>query len=630
MRFLVLALLCLLPNIAQAAASAVFSTPRDSVQLISQANAATDGTLTLGLKFSLKPGWHIYWSNPGDAGFAPALTPQAPTIFGPLRFPPPALLLQGPVAAYVLSGNVLLPFTAQHVGASIQAEAHWLVCSDICVPEQADFSLPLTGGPSAEAAEFLPPQIVPSPFTAQISPNGTLSVTGPTATQVRQAWFFPTTPNLLVNTAPQKLSFTGDGLRLKLKLLQPQHSPLSGVLELTDRAGNMQALDLTAAPGPNPAQPPYLLLALLGGLILNLMPCVFPILAMKALALTRLGGAAAQKIRHEALGYSAGVLVSMLVLGGAILGLRALGASVGWGFQFQSPVFVALIAWVIFAATLNLAGLFELSAPAALGRIPAQHSFLTGVLAVAVATPCTAPFMGGAMAAALVAPAPYALGIFGALGLGLALPFLLLALVPRLAGFMPRPGAWMPWLQRALAVPMAATFLWLAWVLSHQAGPRGLTVLAGGTAILLLSLTMRRLRPLALICLLLLPLLRNDDSAPTLSLPNSEPYSAAQLAELRAAHQPVFVDLTAAWCVTCLVNEATTLSTPATQAAFAAHHVQLLVGDWTNRNPEISALLAANNRDGVPLYLFYPANGGAPKILPQVLDAAIVRDAISG
>ena len=493
---------------------------------------------------------------------------QAPTTFGPLRFPPPALFLQGPVAAYVLSGNVLLPFTAQHVGTSVQANASWLVCSNICVPEQTHFSLPLTGGPSAEAALFTPPQIAPSPFAAKISPDGTLSVTGPTARQVVSARFFPTTQNLLVNAAPQKLSFTAAGLRLKLKLLQPQHSKLSGVLELTDRAGNMQALDLTATPGPNPAHPPYLLLALLGGLILNLMPCVFPILAMKALAIARLGGAAAQKIRHEALGYTAGVLVAMLLLGSALLALRALGSSVGWGFQFQSPIFVALVAWLIFAATLNLAGLFELSAPAALGRIPAQHSFLTGVLAVIIATPCTAPFMGGAVAAALTAPAPYALGIFGALGLGLALPFLLLALAPRLAGFVPRPGAWMLWLQRALAIPMAGTFLWLAWVLSRQAGPRGLTVLAGGAAILLLSLTMRRLRPLALICLLLLPLLHGTADARPLSWPDAEPYSAARLAELRAEHQPVFVDLTAAWCVTCLVNEATTLSTPAMQADF--------------------------------------------------------------
>jgi thiol:disulfide interchange protein DsbD len=630
MRFLLLALFSLLPSFAHAAASAVFSTPRDSVQLISQANAATDGTLTLGLKFSLKPGWHIYWSNPGDAGYAPTLTPQGPATFGPFRFPPPSLFLQGPVAAYVLSGNVLLPFTAQHVGNSVQADASWLVCSNICVPEQAHFSLPLAGGPSAQAAEFSPSQIVPSPFSVHISPNGTLSVAGATATQVAGARFFPAAQGVLVNAAPQKLSFTDDGLRLKLKLLQPAHGPLSGVLELTDPAGNMQALDLTATPGPNPARPPYLLLALLGGLILNLMPCVFPVLAMKALALARLGGAAAQKIRHEALGYSAGVLVAMLLLGGAMLTFRALGHSVGWGFQFQSPIFVALVAWVILAATLNLAGLFDLSAPAALGRIPAQHSFLTGALAVLVATPCTAPFMGGAMAAALIAPAPYALGIFAALGVGLALPFLLLAVAPRLAGFVPRPGAWMVWLQRALALPMAATFLWLAWVLSHQAGPRGLTVLAGGAAILLLSLTMRRLRPLALMCLLLLPLLHSRAQARTLSLPNSEPYSAAQLADLRAAHQPVFVDLTAAWCVTCLVNEETTLSTPAVQADFAAHHVRLLVGDWTNRNPEISALLAANNRNGVPLYLFYPADGGAPKILPQVLDAAIVRAAISG
>ena len=228
MRFLLLGLLCLLPSVAHAAASEVYSTPRDSVQLISKANAATDGALTLGLKFSMKPGWHIYWSNPGDAGYAPTLTAQAPTIFGPFQFPPPSLFLQGPVAAYVLSGNVLLPFTAQHVGNSVQASASWLVCSNICVPEQAHFSLPLTGGPSAEAALFTPPQIVPSPFAAHISPNGTLSVTGATATQVSSARFFPTAQNVLVNAAPQKLSFTSDGLRLKLKLLQPAHGSLSG------------------------------------------------------------------------------------------------------------------------------------------------------------------------------------------------------------------------------------------------------------------------------------------------------------------------------------------------------------------------------------------------------------------
>jgi len=591
---LFLLLFLLLPSLARAATSNVATTPRDTVSLISATNSPANGSITLGLRFQLAPGWHIYWSNPGDAGLAPQITLDPPASAGPFSFPPPEFLLQGPVGAYVLSGDVLLPFTATGVGGTAAATATWLVCSDICVPEHASFSLALTGGRSAEAALFTPSKIVASPFSAKIAPDGTLSLAGPTSAQVRSARFFPYFPGSVVNAAAQPLTFTVDGLALQLTTA-PGFKPgqkLTGIIELTDKSGAMQALDLTAIPGVAPSRTPlavWLGFAFLGGLILNLMPCVFPILAIKALAIARLGGHAGAKVRREALGYAAGVLAAFLVLGVALLLFRAAGAEIGWGFQFQSPIFVAVIAAIILAIALNLAGVFEISGFANFGNVLAQRgSFFTGLLAVVAATPCTAPFMGGAVAAALAAPPAAALGIFCALGLGLAAPVLLLAIIPAIAGVFPRPGAWMRYLQRALSIPMFATFLWLGWVLVHE----------------------------------------TTASAAPLTLRGAEPFSESRLDTLRAAGQPVFIDMTAAWCVTCLVNERSSLDTPEVQSAFAAGHVHVLVGDWTNRDPVITVFLQANHRDGVPLYVFYPARGGS-RILPQILTPGLVIAAIS-
>ncbi len=616
-----------IPGLAFGASSNVFSSARDTVRLVSQSNAAVQGNVTLGLQFKLAPGWHVYWSNPGDAGFAPAVTPSDGAKFGAITFPPPELLRQGPVVAYVLSGDVLLPFEASKVGNSVNAAANWLVCSDICVPEHATFSLALNGGVSAEAALFGMNPVVPSPFAATITPDGTLRLTGPTRGQVVKARFFPTDSGRVDDDAPQALGFAADGVTLKLKLLAGT-SGLRGVVELTDKSGQMQALAVNPAPVAAPAHLPFLLLAFLGGLVLNLMPCVFPILAMKAVGFVRLGGAAHGHIRREALGYTAGVVAAMLVLAGVLLALRALGAAVGWGFQLQSPIVVALTGWLIFGVALNLAGVFEVFAPAWLRHVPAQNSFLTGVLAVVVATPCTAPFMGAAVAAALNAPVLIALGIFFALGLGLALPFLLVAVLPQLAARLPRPGAWMLWLQRVLSLPMLATFLWLGWVLFRQAGMNGVVLFAAGALVLLLAVSVKRLRPVGFAALLVLPFLHGEAGAKTLTLPGAEPYTPARLAALRASKKPVFVDLTAAWCVTCLVNDVDTLSTPPVQAAFARNHVAVLVGDWTAKDPAITALLAENDRDGVPLYLFYAPGAASPVVLPQILTPGIVQAAV--
>ncbi|MGE4480326.1 protein-disulfide reductase DsbD family protein [Acidocella sp.] len=630
MRFLLPLALLLLPHLALAASSPSYHSSRDEVRLISAANQADNGQVTLALDFKLKPGWHIYWRDPGDAGFPPSVSADAPTALGPIAFPPPEFFSQAGIGAYVLSGHVVLPFTASHVsGDQVSVQAHWLVCSDQCVPEHADFTLPLTGGASAEAGLFpAGPSIVPSPYPAHLSADGTLCLTGVSASQVKTARFFPDSASVLVNDAPQPLSFDTGGLALRLKLAGPPPAKLSGVVELTDPSGQTQALSLTATPAPPASHAPWWLLALAGGLILNLMPCVFPVLAMKAAAFARMGGAAHGHIRREALGYTAGILLSMAVLGGVLLGLRAAGIGAFWGFQFQSPIFVALAAWVILAAGLSLAGLFHLSMPGFIGRIPAQHSFFTGLLAVLVATPCTAPFMGAAIAAALaMAPLP-AMGLFLALGLGLALPILVLAAVPHLAAALPRPGRWMMVAQKILAVPMFATFLWLGWVLFRQAGLPGLALL--GLGALALGLALPRRPVFALLVLVLLPFFHAAPAADALSLPDAKPYSAAALAALRADGKPVFIDLTAAWCITCQVNERSTLASATVQKLFKDKHVTVLVGDWTDRNPAITALLTANHRAGVPLYLYYPPGGGQPVKLPQILTPGIVSAALSG
>jgi thiol:disulfide interchange protein DsbD len=588
--FFLLVLACLLPHFAPAATSNIFTSPRDSVSLISQTN--NPGTVTLALTFHLNPGWHIYWSNPGDAGVPPQITLAPPAAAGPLSFPPPELLSQPPVTDYVLSGNFLLPFTATNTGPAIAADTHWLVCADICVPEHAHFSLALTGGPANEASQFTPPQVIPSPFPATITPQGLLTLTGPTAAQVKSAYFFPTAPGQIQNSADQPLSFTNVGLSLQLTPARNfDAKTFTGLLELTDKSGAMQALALSPTLSTASATPllTWLALAFLGGLILNLMPCVFPILALKALAIIRASGQHHAQIRRESFAYTAGILTAFTLIGGTLILLRALGSKIGWGFQLQSPIFIAAMALLILAIALNLAGIFKVNALQNIGNsLAARGSFFTGLLAVAVATPCTAPFMGGAIAAALAAPLPAAFGIFLALGIGLSAPFLVIALIPATARLLPRPGAWMILVQRLLSIPMFATFLWLTWVFTTQLNP----------------------------------------AATPLTLPDAQPFSQSLLAQDRAAKTPVFIDMTAAWCITCLVNEHSSLENPAVQSAFAAAHIKTLVGDWTNRNPEISAFLEANHRDGVPLYLYYAPDAATPVTLPQILTPQIILNAI--
>ncbi len=643
---------------AQAMESAAVSSPRLTATLVSDTDAAAPGTpLHVGLRLRIAPGWHTYWQNPGDAGAPPDLTLTLPdgASAGPMAWPTPRRMPEGPLMTYGYTGEVLLPLVVTP-GAGplrIEAAATWLVCERICVPEEGRFTLDLPSGApalSAEAPWFAAAAASiprPSPFEARIAPDGTLSLAGAglSAATVRDAWFFPATADMVEPAAPQPLTVQEGVVALALKTA-PGTGSLAGVVVLQDPGGQESALQVDAAPGPAAAAPApllrTLLLAALGGLILNLMPCVFPVLAMKAMGIARLSGAERGAVRGHALSYTLGVLLAFGALGAALAGVRAAGGAVGWGFQFQSPAFVAALAWVLFGVGLNLSGVFGVGARlAGAGQgLAAQGghagSFFTGLLAVLVATPCTAPFMGAAIAAALAAPPAVTLAVFLAMGLGLAAPYAALAVLPGMARLLPRPGPWMDVLRGALAFPMYGAAAWLVWVVSLQAGSDG--VLATGVGLVLVALAAwslglaqaaggrgRRLGGgVALAAVLAAAaVLAGIGAAPPApaqaAAEGTERFSAARLAALREEGRPVFVNMTAAWCVTCLVNERVALSPASVRRAFADHRVAYLKGDWTRGDAEITAFLRGHARDGVPLYVLYPPGSAAPFVLPQIL-----------
>jgi len=659
-----LTLLALLAWGLSAPAIALESAPvrseRLTATLLSDTDAVAPGvTLHMALRLRIAPGWHTYWQNPGEAGAPPELSWTLPpgTTAGEIAWPVPQRLAEGPVMTYAYTNEVVLPVVVTPGPGALHAEvaATWLVCERICVPEEGRFVLDLPkGAPTASkeapliaaALEQVPR---PSPFMARVAPDGTLTLAGDglSAATVQDAWFFPADWGAIKDAAPQPVTVGAGTVSLALRpgAAFKAAAPLSGVVVLRDPGGQSSALTIQATPGPAvvTAVAPLvqtLLFAFLGGLILNLMPCVFPVLAMKAMAVARLGGQARQAVRGQALGYTAGVLVAFGVLGGGLLAARAAGAAAGWGFQFQSPVFVAVLAAVLLTVGLNMSGVFAIgSRLAGAGQGLASQgghggSFFTGLLAVVVATPCTAPFMGAAIAAGLAAPAVVTMAVFGAMGLGLAAPYALLAVAPGLARWLPRPGAWMDVLKGALAFPMYAAAAWLVWVVSLQAGSAGVLATVAGLVLVAFAAWAfgvaqaagqrgRRLGQgiAAMAVVAAVAVIAGIGPAPAaaaVASEGSEPFTALRLAALREEGRPVFVNMTAAWCVTCLVNERVALSPAPVRRAFVDRNVVYLKGDWTRGDPEITAFLRSHARDGVPLYVFY-APGQAPVILPQIL-----------
>jgi thiol:disulfide interchange protein DsbD len=661
-RLLIALLLVLFALPAAALESAPVTSKRATATLVSDTDAVTPGQpFRVALRLRLAEGWHTYWKNPGDAGVPPDLTldlPQGVTA-GPIDWPAPRRIAEGSVMTYSYTGDLLLPVTVTPTAAAapvnLTAHATWLVCKDICVPEEGDFRLDLAAGkasPSPQAPLFAEHDRMvprPSPWPATVSADGALWVKGPelNASTVVDAWFIPDQSGRIQDIAPQLLSVRTDGFVLSLKPRKAAalDTGVSGILSVLDRSGQQTNVTVTASPGAapemmSPPLPRVLAFAFLGGLILNLMPCVFPILAMKAVGFA--AGAARGKAHAHALSYTLGVLVTFAGLAGALLVARAAGTAAGWGFQFASPIFVAGMAWLLFGVGLNLSGVFQVGTPLASvgGRLADRHghlgSFFTGLLAVLVATPCTAPFMSVAVAAGLAAAPPVTMLVFLVMGLGLAAPYVMLSCVPGLARRIPRPGRWMELLKQGLAFPMYGAAVWLLWVVSQEAGPPG--VLAAATGFVLLGFSAwvlgisqtatgrnRRFGHSAAVAALLAALAVlsgiavSEPGTAAEASAGGEAFSAARLAALRAEGRPVFVDMTAAWCVTCLVNERVALDSTSVQQAFAERRVAYLKGDWTRQAPDITAYLREHGRDGVPLYVYYPPDDGPPRILPQIL-----------
>jgi thiol:disulfide interchange protein DsbD len=661
LRAMLLALFAFWGLPAVALESAPATSPRASASLVSDVDSgvAPGHAFRVGLWLRLAPGWHTYWQNPGDAGVPAELDLDLPsgTTAGPIVWPAPQRVAEGSLMTYAYNGEVLLPVTitpSTEGKTSIKAHANWLVCRDICVPEEADFRLDLPAGnasPSAQAPLFAAAdrQVPrPSPWHAVVGQDGTLFVQGPelTPATVDDAWFIPDAPGTIRDSAAQPLTVWHGGFTLGLrpgKAFRPANE-LSGILSIRDRSGLETDVALHAAAGTVPPRPPTMRLqrllgvAFLGGLILNLMPCVFPVLALKVVGLA---GAARSKARWQAVAYTAGVLVAFAVLGAALLVARAAGTAAGWGFQFQSPVFVAAMALLLFAVGLNLSGVYEVGSGLVrtghgLATRPGQlGSFCTGLLAVVVATPCTAPFMGVAIAAGLAAPPAVTMLVFLAMGIGLAAPYAVLAAVPGLWRTAPKPGRWMEVLRQALAFPMYGASAWLVWVVSQEAGSSGVLGTLAGVVLLgfggwMLGITQsgtdrgRRIGQSAAAAALLAALAVLSGIAVAPAAPTSvveagaEPFSPSRLAALRAEGRPVFVNMTAAWCVTCLVNERVAISSDAVRQAFSERRVTYLKGDWTRQDPQITDFLRENGRDGVPLYVYYPPHG-QPTVLPQIL-----------
>jgi thiol:disulfide interchange protein DsbD len=695
----------LLPAAASAqSAGSVVTTQRVRAELLAQAPQGIQPgqPLWVGLQIAHQPEWHTYWKNPGDSGLPTELKWTLPPGIeaGEIAWPVPRKIPVGPLANYGYEGTVLLPvpltvtpaFQPSAFGdAKIELKASWLVCKRECIPEEGSFTLKLpvrsTTALNAtlfQAAWDAQPKQIDAAASARVDGQKLqVRVPGlPAAARGKTLEFFPETPEIVDPAGKWTQAWDGDTWTASVPL-SPHRSEGPALLPVVMAAADghawrseakvagawpAAAVAATAVPpaleqalrnnaaaqAAAPAAPSTgflaaLLGALVGGLILNLMPCVFPVLAIKVVGFTR-HASDRRSHRISGLAYTAGVVVSFAALGALLLALRAAGEQLGWGFQLQSPAVVAGLAALFTLLALNLSGLFEFGSllPSSVASLEARHpvadAFLTGVLAVAVASPCTAPFMGASLGLAIVLPGWQALAIFIALGLGLALPYLLASWVPAVARWLPRPGAWMETFRRLMAFPLFATVAWLVWVLGQQSGIDGagaLLALLVAMSMVVWALTLRGRTRVALASLAVAGLaviawstggaITRVAAAPVPvagAQDRWQPWDANRVQQLLAEGRPVFVDFTAAWCVTCQVNKRTTLGRAELLADFDARRYALLRADWTRRDPAISAALAQLGRSGVPVYVVYRP-GQPPVVLSEVLSVDEVRSAIA-
>ena len=644
-----------------------------------------------GLYFKLEPGWHVYWQNAGDSGEPPHIHWMLPdgVTAGPLQFPAPARLPLGPLMDFGYENEVLFPFSFQVADsvkqgpAVLHAKVDWLVCREVCIPGKAELdenvqllrTAPMPAAVSAADQELWDrlthnlPQPLPAADQAVFQQTaGGFRLAVSTGKREKKAEFFPEDQDILDNPAPQTVTPTATGLVLDLKKdpnLTASPTQLKGVVELS----GSRNYEIAATPGAVAAPPPtptlslatfarIVGLAFLGGLLLNLMPCVFPVLFLKGLALVNSGAEERHKLRAHGFVYTLGILVSFWVLVGALLGLRAAGSTLGWGFQFQSPIFLFLLAGLFFFLGLSLAGQFEigLTLTSAGGSLAAKQgyagSFFTGVLAVVVATPCTAPFMGVAIGYALAQSAAVNFAVFTALALGLAAPYVALTLQPAWTRLLPRPGAWMDVLKQAVSLFMFGTVIWLAWVVAEAYGAALLAALLSSflllavagwflgrwpakrwatvvASLIVLAFAIVGIAAPGELAIASAALSTQNSPESSAARSNWQPWSADGVQRALAAGQPVFVDFTANWCLSCQVNERIALDQPSVQIAFLKANVALFRADWTRQDPAITEALTALGRSGVPVYALYTPGQSDPALLPQVLTPGIVMNALS-
>ncbi|HEX3940671.1 MAG TPA: thioredoxin family protein [Acidobacteriaceae bacterium] len=674
-----------------------------TVELVPVSNSIQPGgSAEVGLHMVMDKGWHVYWSNAGDSGEPPQVAWKLPKgiTADAMQFPAPERISYGPLMDYGYPDEVVFPI-ALHAAVGLKAGAteplgarvNWLVCREECIPGKADFVLPMkvTSQPpttDAAAAALLQrfqaqlPQPLPPGSKAlfQPTPSGfTFALLGSHAGQpASSAEFFPLDQMLISNPAPQTVRESGGNLLIALKKdenLSTAPANLRGVLRFADGVsyqvdavpGEFAGANFAASPAAGGGQVAatssetlsHLLrigvLAFFGGMVLNLMPCVFPVLFLKGLALVGSSGESRRRLRAHGAVYTLGILVSFWAIVAVLLVLRAGGHRLGWGFQFQSPSFLAVIALLFFFLGLSLAGMFDigLSLTSKGSGLADQGgyggSFFTGVLAMVVATPCTAPFMGVAVGFALAQPAVIAFAVFTALGLGLAAPFVLLTLHPAWTRLLPRPGAWMEILKQGTAVILFAVAIWMVWLFATAAGVNALSAgLLPGFLLLAiagwilgrwparLGASAAALVVIAAAIALPLVAVRSFPAAPSgqMDAANAggedwQPFSDAVLQKYRAENRPVFIDFTASWCLSCQVNERVVLDRADVRQRLKDSGIVLLRADWTRHDDAITQALSQLGRSGVPTYVLYPS-GGPARVLPEVLTPGIVFNALQG
>ena len=630
--------------------------------LSSVTSIRTNDNFWLALHIKLQDGWHTYWQNPGDSGVAPDFKLSLPIGFiaRETQFLAPDIAQTSDMIDYGYHDDVWFLIPVSYIPAPssptessllFSVHAHWLVCNDQCIPEDGNFTIPITTTSKAS---------VSSPDATKINQlvnklpinkledinfsnhNGKISfIFSSDEENINKALFFPITENLIKNQITQDVTINNNKIVFNLAQAEAK-SPksASGIVSLfldnNQRKDYQINLKLTEVLSPEPSGDYTILLAiisaLIGGLILNFMPCVFPILSLKSLAIAKKSDTHPDIIRKQGISYTIGVVISFVVLAGILLTIKASGSAIGWGYQMQSPVFVALLALFLFVVGLNMSGYFEL--PVLLGNLGSKEaakdnflgSFVTGILAVLVATPCTAPFMASAIGFAFTQSNFVVFIIFIALGLGMAFPFLAMSIFPSIVSILPKPGAWMLTFKQFLAFPIYLTVAWLLWVLTRESGADSLAVTI--TAMIgfafALWLAINRWYIVALLIAIFSVYGVVKMATPTFQ-DNNEVFSITKLEQLHKENKPVFVDVTADWCITCKVNERFVLSSSVVREKFAQNNVVYLVADWTHGNQEITKYLQSFGRAGVPLYVYYPPNQ-SPVVLPQVLSQDKILD----